>query len=115
MSKQSNLVNQILNMLFSCVLQEVDISKITKNDLNRGIRVDYYIPDKNLVVEVHGIQHFEASGFGKNQVDTMTQFSKQLNRDDKLRDLCNKKGITLVEIPYSATKGEVMQMLANYV
>ena len=95
-------------MLFSEVQAEVSLSKITRSRLNAGICVDYYIPSLNVIVEVNGIQHYQPSSFGKDSVDTMVQYSKQLNRDDKLRSICDTYGIKLVEIPYTYKYNQIM-------
>jgi hypothetical protein len=101
MSKQQDEARKLLKILFPDYMEEVPLEKITDNQLHRGIRVDFWIPSVNLVVEIHGIQHFKASGFGMSKVDTMTQLSRQENRDCKLRDTCAKFDIKLLEIAYN--------------
>jgi hypothetical protein len=70
MSKQETTVSKFLNLLYPDVQEQVDISDITNVKLHRGIRVDFFIPSISCVVEVHGVQHFKPSGFGRNACDT---------------------------------------------
>lgn len=90
-----------LNLLFQNVQSQVDLSKIIGSQLYKGIIIDYYIPDKRLIVEVHGVQHHKPSGFGRNKVDTIVQFNKQLDRDSRLVELCKKFEINYIQIDYT--------------
>lgn len=98
------------------VKPEVDISKLTNYRAHAGIRVDYWIPSLNLVVEVHGIQHYKASGFGANKIEAARRLAMQSNRDGRLRRLCEQYGINYVEIPYDDKVNAlyVFQLLAPY-
>lgn len=100
MSKQAKEAERNLKLLFPDLKSEIPLEKITKNLLHRGIRIDIWIPSINLIIEVHGIQHFKPSGFGKNKVDTVVQFQKQQNRDNKLIEICEQYGINYEQIDY---------------
>lgn len=91
------------------------MAKISKNLLHKGIKVDYYIPDKNLVVEVQGIQHYQPSGFGRSKTDTMVQYANQLNRDSKLKEICEKNNIILLEVPHDTSRVDILKVLTDYV
>jgi very-short-patch-repair endonuclease len=81
--------------------------------LHKGIVVDYYIPEYNLVVEVHGIQHYQPSSFGRDKVDTLMSYNRQLDRDDKLRNICHSNGLRLIEIPYNATYEDILKYITE--
>jgi hypothetical protein len=98
MSKQETTVSKFLNLLYPDVQEQVDISDITNVKLHRGIRVDFFIPSISCVVEVHGVQHFKPSGFGRNACDTANAFSRQTNRDSKLIDICKSFCINYEQI-----------------
>lgn len=100
MSKQQIQIGEILRRLFDDVEEEVGLNKITTNGAHRGIRVDFYIPSINCVIEVHGIQHYKPSGFGKDKVRTTQDFLHQNNRDEKLRKICEKFKIMYMEFDY---------------
>jgi hypothetical protein len=76
--------------------------------------LDFYIPEYNLCVEVHGIQHYKASGFGKNEIDSMITYTKQLDRDAKLRTVCESKSIPLIEIPFDYTYTQILIALTDF-
>lgn len=101
MSKQANKIYSILNVLFNDIKCEVDISKISKIKLHHGIRVDFYIPSLNLVIECNGIQHEKAQSFGMSEQDALRRFNMQLNRDSKLRKICADFNINYEEIWYN--------------
>jgi hypothetical protein len=101
-------------MLHYKVQSEIALNKIIKSNLFPGIRVDYYVPDFNLIVEVNGIQHYEPSSFGRDSVDTILTFVKQLTRDDRLRNACVSKGVSIIEIPYTWSFNEILIKLTEY-
>lgn len=103
MSKQADRVKQILNCLSDDLKCEVGLEKITGIKIHKGIDVDFYIPSINLVIEVHGQQHESAQSFGDGKREAYKKFNMQLNRDSKLRDICNKFNINYEEIWYNDT------------
>lgn len=117
MSKQADLVKKILECLFDDVKLEVDISKISKQRVHQGIKVDFYIPSINLVIEVNGLQHEKAQSFGDTEIEAYKKFNMQLNRDSKLRDICDKFNINYKEIWYNekVTISFVYNLLKEYI
>ena len=115
MSKLSKMTDRVLRMLFTEVQTEIDLSKLT-NLLMKGIRVDFYIPEINAVVEVNGIQHYKASGFGKTKVQASVDYTKQLNRDSKLVSACNQYGIQYIEVDCQKVKtvNDLLKMFSEY-
>ena len=101
MSKQANEAERSLRLMFPDLETEVGLQKITKSMLHRGIRVDFYIPSKCLLIECHGIQHFRPSSFGRSKVDTLMQFNRQQNRDDRLIRICKQFNINYEQIDYN--------------
>ena len=100
-------------MLFKSHKKEVPLEKLTKNRIHSGIVVDFFIESANTVVEVHGIQHYKSSSFGRNEVDTMISYTKQLDRDSKLKNICNMYGINLIEIPYDMCYSSILSLLTE--
>lgn len=104
MSKQADLIGSHLTVLLGepAVKAEQDLGKILNNIMYKGIRVDYWIPHLNLVVEVHGIQHEEARTFGGMSKHAARQkLVGQLYRDERLRGLCEKFKLNYVEFWYN--------------
>lgn len=79
-----------------------------------GINVDFYLEDIPAIIEVHGIQHYQPSSFGKSKVDTLVDYCKQLSRDSKLRDILSKFNITYIEIPYDMNKVAIYMEILKY-
>jgi len=100
-SQQEKLVGQLLKKIASDTKSQVDFSTICSSLLHKGIVVDYWIPSLNCVIEVHGVQHYKPSSFGKDKVQTLVDFNKQMNRDSKLVKLCDQYKLNYVEIPYT--------------
>jgi hypothetical protein len=114
MSKQQKEVEKILSLLFNDLETEIDLSKITKVKLHSGIRVDIWLPSINCIVEVHGIQHHKPSGFGKSHMETLNSFNRQLDRDSKLKSICEQFKINYEQIDYNE-KVDFTQALMNLV
>ena len=73
------------------------------------VEPDFWLPDYNLYIEYHGVQHYEDIGYffdGKR----IRNFAVQQQRDRYLRDYCQRHGYRLLEIPYWDFKriGEIL-------
>lgn len=102
MSKQESLVRKILNDLNIENHGPIDISKIVKTPLYKGIIVDLYLPKYNIIIEVHGEQHEKASRFGNiSAYQAATNLNQQMNRDSKLINICKIYSINYIEIWYN--------------
>ena len=54
---------------------------------------DFYLPDKNILIEYDGSQHFDK---------TSKFYSKDLIQTDKIKnEYCSKNNIHLIRIPYT--------------
>jgi len=101
MSLQESQIKKYLEKVVSDLKCQTDFSKISKSLLHKGIIVDFWIPSLNCVIEVHGIQHYKPSGFGRDKVQTQIAFNNQINRDEKLKKLCIQYNLNYIEIPYT--------------
>lgn len=62
------------------------------------LRVDFYLPMHNMIIEFNGRQHYEyIEAWNKNR----DNFGEQRERDQHLREYCRDSGIKLIEIPYT--------------
>ena len=66
-----------------------------------GLRFDGYNEELKLAFEYQGIQHFKVMNRHFHH-QGKKDFIAQKLRDQKKRDLCERNGIDLIEIPYSA-------------
>lgn len=70
----------------------------------RKLPFDFYLPNKNMVIEMHGKQHYTEIEYFKNSLETV--------KNDKIkREYCLNKGIDLVEIDCSS--GDVDVIVEN--
>lgn len=64
--------------------------------VQRPMPFDFYVPDKNTVIEFDGVQHFQAIGkFGGQE-----SFTQTILNDDFKTEYCKNKGINLIRINY---------------
>lgn len=67
-----------------------------KSGLGEDLRFDFYLPDYDLVIEHHGVQHFRAV----KQFDGKAGFRKIQESDRKKMEYCIEKGLFLLELVY---------------
>ena len=79
----------------------------TNLDLNCLV-VDFYVPSRNLFIEFNGEQHYKEIKYFKRNKDWSLE--KQQQRDQTLRDYCQRHGIRLLEIPFDQ-QGETGELL----
>lgn len=65
---------------------------------NETLYLDFYLPLKQLCVEVHGEQHYTFSSFFHG---TRLNFLKHKKRDKNKKNWCSLNGITIIELPYN--------------
>lgn len=97
--KRSNLhekAKKLLDILFPYdrILEEVSLTG-TNNGIRRGtLRADFFIPNRNLIVEVHGEQHFQ---FNKFFFGSKLAFFRAQARDRDKKEWCRINDIKIVE------------------
>ena len=69
-----------------------------------NLELDCYNPEMKLAVEYQGIQHYKFVPYFHQNKAT---FENQKYRDHLKRMLCEQKGITLIEVPYSVNHTEI--------
>jgi hypothetical protein len=66
--------------------------------------LDIWVPNLNVAVEYHGVQHYRAVDFFGGE----EAFKKGQERDDRKRGLCRKNSVRLVEIAYDQDLNDAM-------
>ena len=85
------------------ILEEVSLPG-TKTSVRKSIlRADLYIPNRNLIVEVHGGQHFKFNKF--HYKDKLSFFRAQARDKDKL-EWCRINEIIIVTFNYDESEDE---------
>ena len=87
---------------FYKIYQEYPVQKIDEEYPYASHKLDWVVLDLKLVIECHGKQHYEPSGFGeKNPHKVIDSFLDQKHRDKLKMEAVIKKGFTYLEIPYT--------------
>jgi very-short-patch-repair endonuclease len=61
--------------------------------------VDFYFPDKNIIIEYNGHQHYQPVRFGGISLESAEiNFIRQQYRDKYLQNFCDQNNITLIWI-----------------
>tara|TARA_R110002124_G_scaffold86645_1_gene223854 strand:- start:88 stop:483 length:396 start_codon:yes stop_codon:yes gene_type:complete len=99
--KRSKLHQKAKEVLDSCfpydrILEEVSLPG-TRTVKNKSLRADFYIPNRTLIVEVHGQQHFKFNSF--HFKDKLSFFRAQA-RDRSKVEWCSINDIRMVELNY---------------
>ena len=77
---------------------------------SNNLELDCYNAELKLAVEYNGIQHYKyIPYFHKNK----EAFQNQKYRDYMKREICEKNGITLIEVPYTVKVDEIKSFLLN--
>lgn len=66
----------------------------------KRLYADFYLPDRNTVIEYNGEQHYKRCSIWQSEDD----FFNQQERDKILREYCKQHKINLIEIPYTKIK-----------
>lgn len=87
-------VGEQLSLLFSDVQTEAQFEGLVGNT-GHPLRVDFYIPSANLVVEADGTQHtIDNHPWARWHNGTVQEY------DEKKNTYCNQQGIKLIRVPY---------------
>lgn len=106
-SHYHNIVRDILlNGKFKNIkaYQEVPLKDLV-NESTNDLRIDWYIPSLNLIIECQGEQHFKEVNFGtKDPIDLTYNFLSIKSRDFYKKNLLIENGFLFLEIPYFELK-----------
>jgi hypothetical protein len=79
--------------------QEVPINNII--DTNEKYKIDWYIPDLKLCIELMGEQHYKATAFGfQSRTQTSLNFIAIKERDSNKKALLEEASLYYIDIPY---------------
>jgi hypothetical protein len=84
---------------------------VTSSELNdNNLELDCYNDELKLAVEYNGIQHYKYIPFFHKNKEA---FQNQKYRDHMKRELCQKNGITLIEVPYTVKVPDIEKYLKD--
>jgi very-short-patch-repair endonuclease len=98
-SKLHISAREMLKELFpmECVMEEVNLPGTKVAGTSKVLTADFYIPNYNLMIEVHGEQHYKYTPhFHSNKLS----YAAALRRDRTKKEWCLVNNIKIVELPY---------------
>lgn len=85
--------------------------QIKKLGINKKFKVDFYFPDKNIIIEYNGLQHYQQATFGSLTRDPEKALLEQQSRDEYIRQMCINLNIKLIEIDGRNFRGKKLKKL----
>lgn len=79
--------------------EEVSVKELVPSFPGGRKKIDWYVKELKLVIEVHGRQHYEPVAFG-NRGDAKFQYGKQVRHDIDKQNALLGAGYLYLEIPY---------------
>ena len=95
-----NKAKDLLKQLYpnDRILEELILPGTKTNNRKSTLKADFFIPMRNIIVEVHGEQHVEFNSFFfKNKLD----FYKARGRDKDKKKWCEINNLHLIELYYN--------------
>lgn len=81
--------------------QEVPVNNLVENYDSPLEAVDWYIESLNVIIELHGEQHYKMTSFGNTSfAQKKINFNNIKYRDNKKRTALIDAGFIFIEIPY---------------
>ncbi len=77
---------------------------------SHNLELDCFNRQLNLAVEYNGVQHYKYSPYFHRNKES---FLNQKYRDDMKRRICNDRGITLIEVPYTVKIDDIEMYLIS--
>ena len=107
-SKGESLVKKVLETLEVPYKYQVNLREL--NDLDHRYSYDFYLPDKRVLIEYQGKQHYEpVELFGG-----LEAFERQQQNDEYKRDFAKQNSYILIEVPYTEdTYSKVLNFLLD--
>lgn len=81
---------------------------VTSEESDNNLELDCYNSELKLAVEYNGIQHYKYSPYFHKSREA---FHNQKYRDYMKKTICEKNGITLIEVPYTVKIGDIASFL----
>lgn len=78
----------------------------------KNCKFDFYLPNDNIVIEYHGIQHYTFSLFFHGSKEEM---NKRRKRDKDKREFCEKNNIEYFEIAYNENIGKKFKNILQHI
>ena len=94
--KAKNLLDKLFP--YDRILEEVSLPGSKTERRRSTLRADLFIPNRNLIIEVHGEQHYK---FNKFFYKDKLSFYRAKARDSEKKEWCHLNDITFIEFNYN--------------
>ncbi len=106
-SRNSIMVDFIAHKLDELSIDFVVEHRFDDCKYKRSLPFDFYLPEKNAVIEYDGAQHYKSIQYYGGD-----DYLKLVQLRDKIKDdYCESAGIKMIRIPYTKTKSEIESIL----
>lgn len=107
--KTENRCREIVEEIFQKSFPSMRPDFLRNPETNRNLECDLMNPDMKLCIERNGEQHYKHV----DRFHTPEQFQKQLERDKLKKELLEKNGYRLIEIPYTVHYDVLEEHIVN--
>jgi len=111
MSRGESICKEYLQHIFELPFTKCRPSWLYNSVTHENLELDLYNPTLNLAVEYNGKQHYEYIPYlhGNSRIN----FHNQKYRDEKKMELCQKKQVPLIIVPYTIPHDKIKSFLKN--
>lgn len=100
----------VLEKIFKKRFDKIRPEWLTNNITKKPLEIDLYNDELKLGVECQGKQHYVFTPFFQK---TKQAFREQQYRDEIKRMLCERRGITLIEVPYNINENSIESFILS--
>lgn len=97
-SKGEIITRMTLEKIYGVPFKNTRPDFLLNEETGRNLELDCYNEDLKIAAEYNGHQHYK---WPNKYHDTIADFEKQVDHDNKKRKLCEMNGIHLIEVPYN--------------
>jgi hypothetical protein len=110
MSKGERICKETMERIYGVPFENIRPSWLINTETGERLELDCYNEDLGYAVEYNGIQHYRWPNW-TNQ--TQTQFINQVRRDQYKREMCDRKGIYLISVPYDIPHEDIPRFITE--
>ena len=110
MSKGERICKETMERIYGVPFENIRPSWLINTETGERLELDCYNEDLGYAVEYNGIQHYRWPNW-TNQ--TQAQFINQVRRDQYKREMCDRKGIYLISVPYDIPHEDIPRFITE--
>ena len=110
-SKGERICCETMENIYGLPFKSIRPKWLQNPETGYNVELDCYNDELKLAIEYNGEQHYKWPNY-TNQ--TYEQFINQTRRDTLKRQLCDKKGVYLIVVPYNVPHEKIPQYIISY-